>query len=89
VNQLFGQLKIGSNRGYSYVRCTLLIGNAGIGQASALFWLGDLYLPYYGYVWKTTTIFDYCFLLFIMDRKQNEIIYDQLVISSYLGIDVN
>ena len=49
MDQSFGELQIGSaSRGYRYIRCTLLIGNVGISQASALVWIRDLYLPYYG-----------------------------------------
>ena len=72
MNQLFGQLQIGSNRAYSYVGCTLLIGKVGISQASALVWIRDMYLPYYGYVWRTTTVFDYCTHYSLVNRNKNK-----------------
>ncbi|KAL9953500.1 hypothetical protein ACROYT_G040923 [Oculina patagonica] len=47
INQSYGQLHIGNNRGgSSYVSCDWVIGSVGISQAVAFVWIQDLYLIY-------------------------------------------
>ena len=49
TNRSFGHLETGSDRGSSYLTCTLVVGRGGINQAVALVWIEDLYLSYYRY----------------------------------------
>ena len=46
MNQSFGQLHIGSNRGSRNLSCNFVILNMGISQAVSLVWIQDLYLSY-------------------------------------------
>ena len=61
MNQSFGQLHIGSNRGSSYLTCNFVILNVGISQAVSLVWIRDLYLSYYRYA--------LCFFFFFFKYK--------------------
>ncbi|CAH3185289.1 unnamed protein product, partial [Porites lobata] len=54
TNRSFGRLETGSNRGSSYITCTLVVGRGGINQAVALVWIQDLYLSYYSEYVKVT-----------------------------------
>ncbi|XP_022786238.1 uncharacterized protein LOC111326491 isoform X2 [Stylophora pistillata] len=46
LNDSFGQVRIGSNRNYYYLRCTWNIVNVGIQQAVAFIWIKDFYFSY-------------------------------------------